>query len=222
MRPMRNILSWLGDAQAGAMMKTAELHVEETCKTVAFLSEAVKARIAGDLAGADVAIHRLKESERQADLLRAKMVTEAFTNLLSGPDREDLLRFANSLDKIANATLRAGRILSLIEKPLPERVWSNMAVGVELIVKGMGCLDNAIRSLSKNRPRETLASCVEVERCEHEADDQKRTMLVAVLHADLNAATMLLCYNLAEALEVTTDRMANVSDMLKLFALRAS
>ena len=49
MKSMRNILSWLGDAKEHAVLTEAELHVDETCKTVAFLAAAVRAHIAGDL-----------------------------------------------------------------------------------------------------------------------------------------------------------------------------
>jgi hypothetical protein len=46
-------------------------------------------------------------------------------------------------------------------------------------------------------------------------------MLDAVLHANLSAPSLLLCYNLAEALEAITDRIDTVSDMLKIFAVRS-
>lgn len=218
---MRNILSWLGSAEEHAVLKDAELHVEETCKTVAYLSKAIKAHIAGDLAGGIAAIQEIKESERRADQLRAKMVTELSGDMLVPPDREDLMRFANSLDKIADGTLRAGRILGLIEAQLPDPVMRDMAISTELVVKGMSHLHDAIKALAKDQTQEALAGCNEVERCEHEADDQKRSMLLAVLHAGLDAPRLLLCYNLAEALEAVTDRMDNVSDMLRLFALRS-
>lgn len=221
MKQMRNILSWLGEEKEHAVLNEAELHVEETCKTVASLATAVRAHIAGDLAGGIAAIQQIKESERRADRLRAKMVNDLSNELLMPPDREDLLRFAHSLDKIADSTLRAGRILGLIEARLPEPVLRDIAISTELVVKGMDHLHEAIRALGKDEMHEALAQCDLVERCEHEADDQKRSLLLAVLHGNLDAPHLLLCYNLAEALEAITDRIDNVSEMLKLFALRA-
>ncbi len=222
MKPMRNILSWLGDAKEHAVLSEAELHVDETCKTVSFLAAAVRAHIAGDLSGCIAAIQQIKESERRADMLRSKMITDLTDPLVLPPDREDLLRFASSLDKIADSTLRAGRILGLIEARLPETVQRDIAISTELVVKGIDHLHAAIRALGEDKTDAALAECAMVERCEHEADDQKRSLLTAVLHGNLDAPTLLLGYNLAEALEAITDRIDNVSEMLKLFALRAA
>lgn len=221
MKEMRNILSWLGKVEEHAVIQDAELHVAETCKTVAFLAEAVRAFIVGDLATTTIAIEKVKQSERQADQLRSKMVDELTEDLIQPVDRDDLLRFARDLDKIADGTLRAARILGFIEGKLPDTVLKNMAISTELIIKGMNQLQAAIRAFSKNQIKESLAYCNEVERCEHDADDQKRVMLDAVLHANLSPPTLLLCYNLAEALESITDRIDTVSDMLKLFAVRS-
>ena len=220
MKKMRNLLGWLGDEQKRGVLQDAEMHVEETCKTVAFLSEAIKAHIAGDLAGGIAAVRQIKESERRADKLRAKMISECFGDLLMPTDREDLMHFARALDRIADNTLRAGRILSLIEERLPESVLRDIAISTELVVRGVDHLDNAVRALITNDTEAALAACEEVERCEHEADDQKRSLLLSVLHANLDAPRLLLCYNLAEALEGITDRIDDVADILKLFALR--
>ncbi len=221
MKRMRNILSWLGAEEEEAVLKDAELHVEESCMTVSFLAAAIRAHIADDLSGVIAAIEQIKSSERRADQLRAKMITELSGNILMPPDREDLMRFASALDKIADSTLRAGRILGLIDARMPEPVLREMAISTELVVKGIENLQKAIQALGRDQVEEALAGCEMVERCEHEADDQKRSLLKAVLHACIDPPHLLLCYNLAEALEVITDRIDLVADMLRLFALRS-
>ena len=85
----------------------------------------------------------------------------------------------------------------------------------------MELLRQAIHEAVANRTKECLAFCEEVERVEHEADDQKRMLIDVVLHAGLDAANLLLCYNLAEALESVTDRVANVSDIVKLIMVKS-
>ena len=49
MKTTRNILGWLGREEGRSVMQQAELHIQETCKTVAFLAQAVAAFLAGDL-----------------------------------------------------------------------------------------------------------------------------------------------------------------------------
>jgi predicted phosphate transport protein (TIGR00153 family) len=219
MKEARNILGWLGIVEGHATLRDAEKHVEETCNTVAYLSEAVKAFIAGDLGAKTIAIEKVRESERAADKLRAKMIRELTEGLILPPDREDLMRFAKALDKIADSTNSAARTLGLIEQRLPDNVLKNMAISTELIVSAVGRLREAIQAMSRNEIKTALAGCEDVERLEHQADDQKRLLLDAVLHANLDSASLLLSYNLAQALEGITDKVDTASDMIKLFAV---
>lgn len=219
MKEARNILGWIGIAEGHATMHDAEKHIEETCNTVACLAEAVKAYIAGDLGAKTRAIERVKDSERAADKLRAKMVRDLTEGLLLPPDREDLMRFAKALDKIADSTNSAARTLGLIEQRLSDNVLKNIAISTELISSAVRSLREAIRSMSRNEVRAALQGCDDVERLEHEADDQKRLLLDAVLHANMDPPSLLLSYNLAEALEGITDRIDTAADMIKMFAV---
>lgn len=222
MKETRNILGWLGVAEGHAVILEGEKHVAETCQTVAYLAEAVKAFIQGDLSAKTLAITKVKESERAADKLRSKMVRELSEGLLLPPDREDLMRFARALDKIADSTNSTARTLGLLEEPLPQNVLANISLSTELIVQAVGQLKQAIHALGRRQIKEALASCDEIERLEHEADDQKRTLLYAVLHGSLSPVALLLSYNLAQALEGITDRIDTVSEMIKLFAVKSS
>jgi len=217
----QNILGWLGMEEARSVMHDAEQHILETCKTVTCLSEAVAAFLAGDLNGKMVAIQRVKESERSADKLLWKMIEELSEGLLLPPDREDLLRFVTALDKIADTTNKAARILAFIENRPPDEVLRNIAVSVQLIVKAAETLRSSIHAAVHNDIRQALALCAEVERYEHEADDQKRVLIAAVLHAKLEAADLLLTYNLAEALESITDRIDTAADHIKRLNVKA-
>lgn len=221
MKEARNILGWLGAAEEQSVILDAEKHVEETCNTVALLSEAVKAFISGDLNARTIAIQKVKESERMADKLRSKMIDQLSEGLLLPLHREDLMRFAKALDKIADCTNSAARLLGLIEEKLPENVLRNVSVGTELIVSGVKKLREAIHALSGQDVKVVLQCCDEVERFEHLADDQKQLLLEAVLHARLEPASLLLCYNLAESLEGITDRIDTAADMVKVLAVKS-
>lgn len=222
MKESRNILGWLGVAAEQTIILDAEKHVDETCRTVALLAEAMKAFIAGDLGAKTVAIENVKQSERQADRIRARMINQLSEGMLLPPHREDLMRFAKALDRIADCTNKAARLLGLIEERLPDNVLKNMTISTELIVNAVASLRQAIHAMGKNDAPRVLDNCNEVERFEHEADDQKRTFLDIVLHASLTPASLLLCYNLAEALEEITDRIDSAADMIRLLAVRSS
>ncbi|MFZ2602380.1 MAG: DUF47 family protein, partial [Candidatus Omnitrophota bacterium] len=116
MKEIRNILGWLGMEEEHSILIDAQKHVEETYKTVASFSDAVKAFVEGDLNAKALAIDKVAEGEHQADLLRSKMVKELSESLLMPPDREDLMHFVQTLDKIADWTNGAARLLGFIEQ----------------------------------------------------------------------------------------------------------
>ena len=221
MKEMRNILGWLGMAEEQSILRDAQKHAEETHKTVTYFAEAVRAFIKGDLAAKTDAIENVRESEHQADLLRSKMVSELSESLLLPPDREDLMHFVKTLDKIADWTNGAARILGFIEHKLPESILKNISSATELILESITRLKEAIHALTKNDLKKALLDCVEVDRLEHEADDQKKVLIEAIIHAKLEPTSLLLTYELAEYLEGVTDKIEDAADLVKVIAIRS-
>ena len=221
MREIRNILGWLGMAEEISILQDAQKHVEETYETVTHFAEAVKAFIKGDLQAKISAINEVRESEHRADILRSKMVEELSKGLLMPPDREDLMHFANTLDKIADWTLGSARLLGFIEQKLPENILQNISIATELIVTSVSRLKDGIASLTKNDLKKALLDCDEVDRLEHEADDQKKTLIEAIIHAKLEPASLLLSYQLAEYMEGVTDKIEDAADFVKVLAIKS-
>ncbi len=221
MREMRNILSWLGMAEEQVILQDAQKHVEETYKTVCSFAEAIKAFINGDTNAKTMAIEKVREGEHQADLLRAKMVKALAEGLLLPPDREDLMHFVKTLDKIADWTNGSARILGFIEHRLPENVLKNISAATELIVNSISKLKEAIDSIAKNDLKKALLDCEVVDRLEHEADDQKKLLIEAIIHAKLEPTGLLLSYQLAEYLEGVTDKIEDAADFIKVLAIKA-
>jgi len=221
MREMRNILGWLGMEEEQSILKDAQKHVEETYKTVTYFAEAIKAFIQGDLNAKTVAIENVRQSEHQADVLRSKMVNELAESLLLPPDREDLMHFVQTLDKIADWTNGAARILGFIEHKLPENIFKNISSATELIVNAISKLKESISALTKNDLKKALQDCEEVDRIEHEADDQKKLLIESIIHAKLEPTSLLLSYQLAEYLEGVTDKIEDAADLIKVLAIKS-
>jgi hypothetical protein len=221
MREIRNILGWLGMEEQLSILKDAQKHVEETYKTVACFAEAVNAFIRGDLNAKTQAIENVRQSEHEADVLRSKMVSELSEGLLLPPDREDLMHFVKTLDKIADWTNGAARILGFIEQKLPEEVLRNISIATELIFSSISKLKEAIESLTKNDLKKALKDTEDVDRLEHEADDQKKVLIEAIIHAGLEPTGLLLSYQLAEYLEGVTDKIEDAADLVKVLAIRS-
>ncbi len=221
MKETRNILGWLGMAEEQSILEDAQKHVEETCKTVSYFSDAVKAFIQGDLSAKTTAIENVRESEHRADILRSKMVNQLSESLLLPPDREDLMHFVKTLDKIADWTNGAARILGFIEQKLPENVLKNISLATDLIVISVSKLKEGIQSLTKNDLKKALADCEVVDQIEHDADDQKKLLIESIIHAHLEPVTFFLCYQLAEYLEGVTDKIEDAADLVKIVAIKS-
>ncbi len=221
MKEKRNILGWLGMAEELSILKDAQKHAEETYRTVTYFTEAVKAFIQGDLNAKTVAIENVRNSEHEADSLRSKMVAELSEGLLLPPDREDLMHFVNTLDKIADWTNGAARLLGFIEQRLPDNILKNMSTATELIFESMSKLKDGIQSLINDDLKKALRDCEDVDQLEHDADDQKKVLVESIIHAKLEPATLLLSYQLAEYLEGVTDKIEDAADFVKVLAIKS-
>ncbi|MDD5618295.1 MAG: DUF47 family protein [Candidatus Omnitrophica bacterium] len=221
MKEVRNILGWLGMAEEQSILQDAQKHVEETYKTVTYFAEAVKAFLAGDVNAKVIAIENVRKSEHQADILRSKMVSELSEGVFLPPDREDLMHFAKTLDKIADWTNGSARLLGFIEQKVPENIAKNISSATELIFNSITMLKEAIHSLTKNDIKKALSCCEEVDKLEHEADDQKKILIGEIIHTKLEPTNLLLCYQLAEYLEGVTDKIEDAADLVKVIAIKS-
>jgi len=221
MKEIRNILGWLSMAEEQSILQDAKKHVEETYKTVTFFAEAVKAFISGDAEGKSRAIENVRQSEHQADVLRSKMVEQLSEGMLLPPDKEDLMHFVKTLDKIADWTNGAARILGFIEGKIPDGVLKNISLGTDLIVSSISKLKEAIAALSRNELKNAISLSAEIDQLEHQADDQKKAMIEAIIHADLQPVSLLLTYQLAEYLEGVTDKIEDCADFIKVLAIKS-
>lgn len=221
MKEMRNILGWLGMQEERVILEDARKHVEETFQTVSSFAEAVRALVTGDLQGKMAAISRVQESERRADALKAHMIDNLSKDFLMPPDRDDLIHFAKTLDRIADRTNSAAKLLGFIEDRPPEPVLKNIATATEIIFVAVSHLRRAIEATIANDARAALEHCTNVARSEHDADDQKKTLIEAIIHADMKPATLLLSYQLAEDLEGITDKINDASDFIRSIAIKS-
>ncbi|MCX5657121.1 MAG: DUF47 family protein [Candidatus Omnitrophica bacterium] len=199
----------------------AQKHADETYRTVAYFSEAIKAFIGGNSEAKAAAIENVGRSEHEADILRSKMVDALSESLLLPPDREDLMHFVKTLDKIADWTNGAARLVGFIEQKLPADILNNITVAAEIILSSISKLKDGIHSLIKNDLKKALADCEEVGRLEHNADDQKKVLIGTIIHAKLEPATLLLCYQLAEYMEGVTDKIEDAADFVKVLAIKS-
>ena len=217
---MTGILHWFANEGQRIIIKDAEEHIEETCKTVTFFAEAVTFFIKNDINAKAAALENVRESEHRADILKAKMLDKISESLLIPPEREDVMRFIKTLDKIADWTLSSARLLGFIENKIPDVVLENMAAAAGLIVSATDKLREGILALIGNDLKKAFASIDEIDRLEHEADDRKKELIESVLNAKLDPNSLILMFHLADYMEGVTDQINTAGDFIKIIAIK--
>jgi len=131
------------------------------------------------------------------------------------------MHFVRTLDKIADWTNGAARLLGFIEERLPENILKNISTATEVILKSVTKLKEAIGGLGKNDLQKVILDCEEIDRLEHEADEQKQLLIESIIHAKLEPTSLLLSYELADYLEGVTDKVENAADFIKVVAIKS-
>jgi predicted phosphate transport protein (TIGR00153 family) len=221
MRGSRNILGWFGMKQEELVLEDARKHVDITYQTVEWFRKAIQAYLAGDSNAKKEAIGKVRECERLADELRAAMVDKLSEGMLIPPDREDLLHFVKSLDRIADWTNGAARLLGFLHEKLPQPILKELALAGDIIFNSVSKLKDGIHSLMNNELDRAIADCNEVGNYESQADDQKRVLIEAIITSKLDAPVLLVSYQLAEYLEGVTDKIEDAGDFVKVVAIKS-
>ncbi|MCM8781912.1 MAG: DUF47 family protein [Candidatus Omnitrophica bacterium] len=221
MKESRNILGWIGMKQEELVLEDAKKHVDVTYQTVEWFKKAILAYIKEDIKAKEEAIQKVRECERHADELRSKMVDELSEGLLIPPDREDLLHFVKSLDRIADWTNGAARLLDFIKEKLPQPILRELSIATDIVFDSISKLKDAIQSVMKNELDKAIADCNEVESYETKADDQKKILIEKIITSKLAAPMLLISYHLAEYMEGVTDKIEDAADFVKVVAIKS-
>ena len=217
----RNILGWLGVKQEQALLKDAQGHVDITYETVVNFKKAVEAYLNGDFKSRESFVVKVRECERQADVIRSKMVDVLSESPLLPPDREDLMHFVKTLDRIADWTNGTARLLNFLEDQVSEDVAENIRLATDIIFDSISKLKDAIHSLTNNSLKQVIQDCNYVSELESKADDQKQILIGKVLHSKPDAAKLLIIYNLAQSLEGITDKIEDAAEHIKVIAIKS-
>ena len=220
MKESRNILGWLGMKQEGIVLEDAKKHVDVTYRTVDWFRKAISAYIEGNSEAKKQAIEKVRECEREADDLRTKMLDQLSESTLVPPDREDLMHFIKSLDRIADWTNGAARLLDFIEEKLPRPVLEEFSNSSEIMFNSIRKLKDGIEALIRNELKQVIKDCNEVGSYETKADDQKRVLIESIIKAKLDAPMLLISYHLAESMEGVTDKIEDSADFVKMLAIK--
>ncbi len=192
-------------------------HAEVCASTAKALREAIDAAIKGDMPR-DL-IERVYELEKQADVLRRQILDDLAKGGLPPLTREDFVRLAERVDKVADWSKEAARLIKASQGlSLDDELKALVRSLAEAEVKAANLLHRALTEMQSSYDS-ALSIIKEIEKLEDEADEDYVKALA--LTAKLPCPKMVLVERLIDAIENAIDACEDASDVLEEIIVRA-
>lgn len=218
---MSDLLKWFEKRKETKALGVVQRHLALTIGIVEDLEKAIHAAVSGDVKEMRRCIERVATSEREADVLRRKVMDEISTGELSPTDREDLMGLVKRVDMVADWNRESTRILGAI--PM-EYVPNTIKAEFSDMVKGVkACVISLQKCVNKmmTRSEEALQAADEVEREEEKVDDIHEKARVLLGKEDISrAGVAVLISQLFEAMEMIADSCEDVCDQVRVIMVR--
>ena len=176
--------------------------------------------LAGDLTSVETGIEKLKDLEHEGDRITHETLDKLNTTFITPFDREDIHTLATRLDDILDATDAAGQrlvVYRITEVP-PE-----FLTLADLLVESAKEVQTAVLALPNRKKREeAIASCVEINRLENEADVVLREALADLFHNAHDAIEVVKLKDLFSFLEDATDRCEDVANVIETIIMKGT
>lgn len=218
---MSDLLKWFEKRKETKALGVVQRHLALTTGIVEDLEKAIHAAVSGDVKEMRRCIERVATSEREADVLRRKVMDEISTGELSPTDREDLMGLVKRVDMVADWNRESTRILGAI--PM-EYVPNTIKAEFSDMIKGVkACVISLQKCVNKmmTRSEEALQAADEVEREEEKVDDIHEKARVLLGKEDISrAGVAVLISQLFEAMEMIADSCEDVCDQVRVIMVR--
>jgi predicted phosphate transport protein (TIGR00153 family) len=131
-------------------------------------------------------------------------------------DREDIHALASGLDDIVDEIEYTSRRVILYRVEGPTKHARKM---VDVLVRIVASLENAVRSLEKNGDQ-VLKECVTIHGLENEGDTYHHDAIDELFAEETNPITLLKMKELYAKMERTIDKCEDVSNVLEAIVLK--
>jgi predicted phosphate transport protein (TIGR00153 family) len=218
---LSELLKWFEKRKETKALGVVQRHLALTTGIVEDLEKAIHAAVGGDVKEMRRCIERVASSEKEADVLRRKVMDEISAGELSPTDREYLMGLVKKVDMVADWNRESTRILGAIPmEGVPDTIkaeFSDMIKGVKACVISLQKCVNKMMT----RSEEALQAADEVEREEEKVDDIHEEARVLLGKEDIpKAGVAVLVGQLFEAMEMIADSCEDVCDQVRVIMVR--
>ena len=218
---MSDLLKWFGKRKETKALGVVQHHLALTTGIVEDLEKAIHAAVSGDVKEMRRCIERVASSEKEADVLRRKVIYEISTGELSPTDREDLMGLVKKVDMVADWNRESTRILGAI--PMEHVPGTIKAEFSDMIKAVKACVISLQKCVNKmmTKSEEALQAADEVEREEEKVDDINEKARILLGKEDIpKAGVAVLISQLFEAMEMIADSCEDVCDQVRVIMVR--
>lgn len=167
----------------------------------------------------------LQLKEKEADLLKRKIIGELAKGDLPVSEREDLMRLARQTDDVIDWINETGRILVEFNlKDMPDDVKKITGDISRVITSCVIKLDDCIEKLTNREFQDALKAADEVERLEEEMDglyQMARRSISGLKTGIVEIGPAILLADFMDSLETITDRCEDSCDEVRVIAVTA-
>jgi hypothetical protein len=220
---MKSLESWLKTRRKVQAITMVGEHSKDTVMAIEQLQRCISFAIEGRREDLERCFNVLSQKEKEADVLKKKIIIELAKGDLPPNEREDLMRLARSIDQVIDWINETGRILVEFDlDKMPEEikviVKDMMRVIRDCVVK----LDFCTGKLIGREFDDALTAADAVERLEEEMDglyQKARGAINGLRGDDVAVGPTILLSQFMDAMENITDRCEDTIDEIRTISV---
>lgn len=220
---MKSLESWLKTRRKVQAITMVGEHSKDTVMAIEQLQRCISFAIEGRREDLERCFNVLSQKEKEADVLKKKIIIELAKGDLPPNEREDLMRLARSIDQVIDWINETGRILVEFDlDKMPEEIKAIVRDMMHVIRDCVVKLDFCTGKLIGREFDDALTAADAVERLEEEMDglyQKARGAINGLRGDDVAVGPTILLSQFMDAMENITDRCEDTIDEIRTISV---
>ena len=220
---MKSLESWLKTRRKVQAITMVGEHSKDTVMAIEQLQRCISFAIEGRREDLERCFNVLSQKEKEADVLKKKIIIELAKGDLPPNEREDLMRLARSIDQVIDWINETGRILVEFDlDKMPEEIKAIVKDMMRVIRDCVVKLDFCTGKLIGREFEDALTAADAVERLEEEMDglyQKARGAINGLRGDDVAVGPTILLSQFMDAMENITDRCEDTIDEIRTISV---
>lgn len=162
----------------------------------------------------------IKQLEKKADNIAHGVFDALDVTFITPFDREDIHQLTSKMDDVLDYINSASQQIKLYQ---PQKLVPQFNEMMMVIIHGCQQVQIAVKELRNlKNPENITTACVKINELENLADDIYHKLISELFTTEGNAIELIKNKEILETLELTTDALEDVSDVLKTIIIKSA